>query len=60
MFQPPFYDGEQWAVPASPELLQGLQTDFAAPDSYPVDARGLTYSYIFFRALNILVQGSTT
>jgi hypothetical protein len=52
-FKPPFYDGEQWAVPASPELLQGLQTDYAAPDGYPVDARGLTFSYAFFSAKHL-------
>ena len=47
-FTPPFYEGTQWALPASREALEGLQSNFANPDSYPVDARGLTYTYAFF------------
>jgi len=50
LFSPPYYDGSQWAVPVQPELAKGLQTNFADPDSYPIDARGVTYSYAFFSA----------
>jgi hypothetical protein len=53
VFKPPFYDAEQWALPASQELLQAMQTNFANPDSYPVDARGLAYSYAFFSAKHL-------
>jgi len=48
VFSPPFYEGCQWAVPASPEVIEGLQTFFAQPDSYPVDGRGLTFTFAFF------------
>jgi hypothetical protein len=41
---PEFYPGSRWTVPALPELVAAVQTDFSAPDKYPVDVRGLTYS----------------
>jgi hypothetical protein len=48
VFSPPYYEGTQWAVPILQEVMKGLSTSFANPDSYPVDGRGLTYSYAFF------------
>jgi hypothetical protein len=44
---PPFYEGSRWTVPALPELLAAVQKDFNDPDKYPVDARGLTYSFAY-------------
>lgn len=44
---PAFYTGSRWTVPALPELLAAVQVDFNDPDRYPVDARGLTYSFAF-------------
>src|SRR5258708_3322578 len=44
---PPFYPDSRWTVPALPELLAAVQTDFNDPDKYPVDARGLTYSFAY-------------
>jgi hypothetical protein len=46
-FSPSYYEGSQWAVPISPEVIQGQATFFAKPDVYPVDGRGLTYSFGF-------------
>lgn len=43
----PYNEGRHWAVPASPAVIEGQATDYAKPDSYPTDARGLTYSYGF-------------
>jgi hypothetical protein len=34
-------------VPALPELLAAVQKDFNEPDKYPVDPRGLTYSFAY-------------
>jgi hypothetical protein len=34
-------------VPALPELLAAVRADFDDPDKYPVDARGLTYSFAY-------------
>jgi len=48
VFSPPYYEGTQWAVPILQEVMKGLSTSFANPDSYPVEGRGLTYSYAFF------------
>ena len=48
VFSPPYYEGTRWAVPILHEVIQGLETSFANPDSYPIEGRGLTYSYAFF------------
>jgi hypothetical protein len=48
VFSPPYYEGTRWAVPILHEVMTGLATSFANPDTYPVDGRGLTYSYAFF------------
>ena len=53
VFSPPYYKSSQWALPISAEVLEGLQTVFAKPDSYPVDGRGITYSYAFFSAKHL-------
>jgi hypothetical protein len=47
---PPFFEGGHWALPASPGLLGGMQSTFADPSHYPIDARGTTYSMAFFCA----------
>jgi hypothetical protein len=47
-FSDPYFDGTHWALPASRELLDGMSTFFANPNSYPSDARGVTYSMAFF------------
>jgi hypothetical protein len=44
---PSFYEGSRWTVPALPELLAAVKADFNDPDKYPVDARGLTYTYAY-------------
>jgi hypothetical protein len=44
----PYYEGRRWVFPISPEAIQGLQTQFTNPDSYPVDGRGVTYTMAFF------------
>jgi hypothetical protein len=47
-FSSPYYDGAHWALPGSRELLEGQATFFAKPDVYPVDVRGVTFSYAYF------------
>src|SRR5580700_3965295 len=44
----PYYEGRQWVFPILPEVIGGLQSQFAKPDSYPVDGRGVTYTMGFF------------
>jgi hypothetical protein len=48
VFAAAFYDGGRWAVPISRDVIEGQQTFYARPDVYPVDARGVTFSYAFF------------
>ena len=48
VFTPPFFENTHWALPASREVLAGLQSHFGDPGSYPVDGRGMTYSMAFF------------
>jgi len=44
---PPFFDGTHWTYPAPPDLIQAAQGGFTEPNSYPIDSRGLAYSYAF-------------
>jgi hypothetical protein len=44
----PFYEGGHWARPGSRELFEGQATFFAKPDVYPIDVRGVTFSYAYF------------
>jgi len=43
----PFYEKGRWNFPADPELVKAAQASFSEPDAYPVDIRGLTYSYAY-------------
>src|SRR5580700_10238470 len=47
-FSSPYYEGSHWALPGSRELLEGQATFFAKPDVYPVDVRGVIFSYAYF------------
>jgi hypothetical protein len=47
MGYPPFWPGSRWALPAWPETVHAQSTNYANPDSYPIDTRGLAYSYAF-------------
>ncbi|RJG41405.1 DUF1254 domain-containing protein [Mesorhizobium sp. DCY119] len=42
---PPFFSGTHWTFPTLPELMTAASAGFNDPDTYPVDARGLTYTY---------------
>jgi hypothetical protein len=44
---PPYYEGEQWAIPATPEFQKTVPTFYETPDAYSVDARGLTDYWAF-------------
>jgi hypothetical protein len=49
-FVPPFNEGARWALPVSPEFAKAIQANYTDPDSYPIDARGLSYQWAFFSA----------
>jgi hypothetical protein len=44
---PRFYDDEQWAVVAPPEIMETMGTFYEKPEKYAVDARGLVFYYAF-------------
>jgi len=45
---PPFFSAaSRWTFPAHPDLIKAMQDDFADPKHYPVDQRGLAYSYAY-------------
>jgi len=47
-FSSRYYEGAHWAMPGSLELMGEMETFYAKPDIYPVDDRGVTYSYGYF------------
>jgi hypothetical protein len=49
----PYYQGSRWMLPAQPELFKSVESFFQTPDSYPVDARGITYTFAFFSAKHL-------
>lgn len=52
-FPPPYFDGGHWHVPACSEVSHGVATNFADPDSYPVDNRAVAYSMGYFSAKHL-------
>jgi hypothetical protein len=49
----PFDKSASWALPATKELAEGIQTNYARMDEYPTDGRGLAYNYAFFSAKHL-------
>jgi hypothetical protein len=51
LLSPQYFEAAHWALPASSEVVEevveGMSTGFAKPDSYPVDGRGITSSIAF-------------
>jgi hypothetical protein len=43
----PFFEGTHWTFPAPPELIKAAGAGFAEPNIYPVDSRGLAYSFAY-------------
>jgi hypothetical protein len=44
---PAFFDGTHWMTPTLPEVIAGQSTDYADPNKYAVDGRGLAHSYAY-------------
>jgi hypothetical protein len=49
----PFTPTARWALPALPELITATEANFEQPDAYPVDARGVAYSFAFFSSKHL-------
>jgi hypothetical protein len=43
----PFFEGGRWTVPALPGLLKAAQSAYGDPNAYPIDDRGLTYTFAY-------------
>ena len=52
-FEPAFFPGTHWALPVSPELVEGMPAMFSVPDRYPIDSRGVAYSIAFFSSKHL-------
>lgn len=48
VFASPYFENTYWAIPIQRELALAMPTFYADPDSYPIETRGVTYSYAFF------------
>lgn len=59
-FSSPYYDGGHWALPGSREMLEGMASFFATPESYPVDVRGVAYSYAYFSPKHLGAGGGSS
>src|SRR5262245_8272521 len=45
---PPYFSADsRWTLPAPPDVIKASQDAYADPNSYPVDNRGLAYSYAY-------------
>ena len=44
----PYFADRRWVFPADPHYINEAQSGYAAADAYPVDARGLVFSFAFF------------
>ena len=44
---PPFFENSEWRVAAPAEMVETQATDYADPDTYPIDLRGMVYSYAY-------------
>ena len=53
LFSPPYFEGTRWALPVSQTFVQGIQTNYANRDSYPIDSRGVAYSIAYFSAKHL-------
>jgi hypothetical protein len=48
-YNPPIH----WTLPAMPDLIGSYKTSYGDPNAYPVDARGLGYTYAFVGIRNL-------
>lgn len=52
-FSIPFNKGNHWALPVFPEFYPEARVGYSDSNSYPVDSRGVTYTFIFFAPKNL-------
>ena len=51
---PPYFSKDShWTYPVPLALIESMRTSFTTPNSYPVDDRGMAYSYVFVGIKNL-------
>jgi hypothetical protein len=45
---PPYFTGRRWSLPADPQFIKAAQSGYAEANAYPIDARGLVFTFAFF------------
>ncbi|MEU7023859.1 DUF1254 domain-containing protein [Streptomyces sp. NPDC046203] len=53
LFDSPYWPGTHWTMPAMPDLIDSTNSGFARPYAYPVDDRGLAYTFAFFSSRHL-------
>ncbi|MDQ6470113.1 DUF1254 domain-containing protein [Flavobacterium sp. LHD-80] len=53
IFTPPYYDGTNWALPASQDVVKAIMSNYTAPNIYPVSERAISYSMAYFSAKHL-------
>src|SRR6478609_2772919 len=53
VFDPPFYEGTHWALPAFPGFTKAIMENYNDSNSYPVDERAAAYSIAYFSAKHL-------
>jgi hypothetical protein len=43
-----YFDSSRWTLPALPDYIKGATINYTDPDHYPVDDRGLVFTFAFF------------
>jgi len=48
VFEPPFYQGTYWALPAFPDFSKAIMSNYVDSSTYPTDERAAAYSIAYF------------
>ena len=49
----PYFENARWALPALSDYIESAPTAYADPDVYPLDSRGVLFSFAFFTAKHL-------
>jgi len=53
VFDPPFYEGTSWALPAFPDFAKEIMANYTDANNYPIDERAAAYSIAYFSAKHL-------
>ena len=48
LFDKPYAEGSRWTLPVSPDYVKEAPDGYSSPDVYPVDVRGVVFTFAFF------------